>query len=168
MWGWGTYLFFQLKGSSTTSTHLSLTCTNIFPTPKEQKSDFLIKLNHQATNQTPSFSKLLNKRTFNKIQTLPKINLQFNYWNYIKQRKTVSTTLSSPQEMTFAGIIHSDPTTLSIFINPSNPMMFSRIKLLLIVLILKLFFFSFVNPVPIKKIKKKKELYFQNMQYILL
>ena len=118
MWGWGNFLFFQLKGSSTTSTHLSLTCTNIFPTPKEQKSDFLIKLNHQATNQTPSFSKLLNKRTFNKIKTLPKINMQFNYWNYIKQRKIVSTTLSCPRGITFADIIHSDATTLSIFINP--------------------------------------------------
>ena len=115
MWG-VTYLFFQLKGSSTTSTHLSLTFTNIFPTPKQQKSNFLIKLNHQATNQTPSFSKLLNKRTFNKIQTLPEITMHCNYWNYIKQRKTVSTTLSCPQEMTFADIIHSDATTLLIFI----------------------------------------------------
>ena len=106
MWG-VTYLFFQLKGSSTTYTHLSLTFTNIFPTPEQQKSNFLIKLNHQATNQTPSFSKLLNKRTFNKMQTLPKITMHCNYWNYIKQRKTVSTTLSCPQEMMFADIIHS-------------------------------------------------------------
>ena len=115
MW-WVTYLFFQLKGSSTTSTYLSLTFTNIFPTPKQQKSNFLIKLNHQVTNQTPSFSKLLNKRTFNKIQTLSEITVHCNYWNYIKQRKTVSTTLSCPQEMTIADIIHSDATTLLIFI----------------------------------------------------
>ena len=78
-----------------------------------------VKLPYQikslGTNQTPSFSKLLNKITFNKIQTLPEITMYFNYWNYIEQRKTVSTT-SCRQEMTFVDIIHSDATTLSIFI----------------------------------------------------
>ena len=132
MWG-VTYLFFQLKGSSTTSTHLSLTFTNIFPTPKQQKSNFLIKLNHQATNQTPSFSKLLNKRTFNKIQTLPEITMYCNYWNYITQRKTVSTTLSC-----LLILFIQSPLSCMISINPSNPMMFSRIKLLSIVLTLNL------------------------------
>ena len=128
MWGWGNLTFLSTQGFFN---NIYSPFTDIYQhlsNPKTTKVKLPYQIKSSGNQPNPIVLKTAKQNT-----NPSEITMYCNYWNYITQRKTVFTTL-----FCLLILFIQTPLPCMIPINPSNPMMFSRIKLLSIVLTLNL------------------------------